>query len=128
MPILAEWIDSRLQAGRALIVLGDCNRRLTGENDRGGRERAAGEPEIMMLATAHTQPRGGDGYDRAFIDPLLVGPKPPHWRSRFQEGVLSEAATTEGRAVWEERIADHCPFRAPFHIEEGPAPLNEGGE
>ena len=90
-------------------VLGDCNRRLTGENDRGWRERAAGEPEIMMLATAHTQPRCGDGYDREFIDPILVGPTPPHWRSSFQEVVFREAATTEGRAVWEERIADHCP-------------------
>ena len=111
-----------MQAGRALRVLGACNRRLTGENERGGRERAAGEPERMMLAPAPTQPRGGDGYDRAFIDPILVGPTPPHWRSSFQEGVCSEAATTEGRAVWEERIAAPCPFRAPFHIEEWPAP------
>ena len=122
VPILAEWSDSRLQDGRAIMVLGDCNRRLTRENDRVWRELADGDLGTIELATAQEKPRCGDGYYKEFIDPLLVGQKPTHWRSRFQEVVLSEAMTTEGRAVWEERLSDHCPLRATFNVEELFAP------
>ena len=118
VPILEEWIDSRLQAGQALMVLGDFNRRLTMENDRVWREMADGEPGTIELATAHTKPRCWDGYYREFIDHILVGPKTAQWLSSFQEIVFSEAATTEGRAVWEARLSDHCPLRATFDVEE----------
>lgn len=121
VPILKDWIDRRLRDGRALLVLGDFNRRLTVENDWVWRELAAGEPATIRLATAHTKPRCWDGYYQEFIDHILVGPKTARWLSSFQEIVFSEAATKEGRTVWEERISDHCPLRATFNIEEEPA-------
>ena len=117
-PILEDWIDKRLQAGRALLVLGDFNRRLTLENDRVWRQMADGEPGPITLATVHTKPRCWDGYYREFIDHILVGPQTAQWLSSFQEVVFSEAATQEGRAVWEERLSDHCPLRATFNVEE----------
>ena len=122
VPILEEWIDKRLQDGRALLVLGDFNRRLTMENDRVWREMADGEPGSILLATAQTKPRCWDGYYREFIDHILVGPRTAQWLSSFQEIVFSEAAMKTGRAVWEERLSDHCPLRATFNIEELSAP------
>ena len=104
------------------MVLGDFNRRLTMENDRVWRELADGEPGTIELATAQEKPRCWDGYYKEFIDPILVGPKTAHWRSSFQEIVLSEAMTTEGRTVWEERLSDHCPLWATFNVEELFAP------
>ncbi len=118
VPILEEWIDSRLKDGRALIVLGDFNRRLTMENDRVWREIADGDPGMIELATSQKKPRCWDGYYKEFIDHILVGPKTSQWLSSFQEIVFSEAATKEGLTVWKKRLSDHCPLRATFNIEE----------
>ena len=118
VPILEEWIDSRLRDGRALIVLGDFNRRLTMENDRVWREIADGDPGMIELATAQKKPRCWNGYYKEFIDHILVGPKTGQWLSSFQEIVFSEASTKEGLTVWKKRLSDHCPLRATFNIEE----------
>ena len=118
VPILEDWIDRRLQDGRALLVLGDFNRRLTVEHDWVWRELADGEPAKIRLATAQEKPRCWDGYYREFIDHILVGPKTAQWLSSFQEIVFSEATTMEGRTVWEERLSDPCPLRATFNVEE----------
>ena len=118
VPILEEWIDSRLRDGRALIVLGDFNRRLTMENDRVWREIADGDPGMIELVTAQEKPRCWDGYYKEFIDHILIGPKTSKWLSSFQEIVFSEADTKEGLTVWKKRLSDHCPLRATFNIEE----------
>ena len=80
IPILEEWIDKRLQDGRALMVLGDFNRRLTVENDRVWRELADGEPELIMLATAHRE--------AALLGRLLPGVHRsyPRWPTRRRNG------------------------------------------
>ena len=118
VPIFEEWIDKRLQDGQALMVLGDFNRRLTVENDRVWREMADGDPGTIELATAQEKPCCWDGYYKEFIDHILVGPKTAQWLSSFQEIVFSKAATKEGRAVWEERLSDHCPLQATFNVGE----------
>ena len=54
---------------------------------------------MIMLVTAHTNPRYWDGYYKEFIDHILVGPQTAQWLASFQEVVFREATTMEGRAV-----------------------------
>ena len=118
VPILEKWIDSRLKDGRAVIVLGDFNRRLMMENDRVWRELADGEPEPIMLATTQKKQRCWGGRRKEFIDHILIGPKMSQWLSSFQEIVFSEAATRKGFTVGKKKLSDHCPSKATFNIEE----------
>ena len=118
IPILEEWIDGRMKDGRALIVLGDFNRRLAMDDDRVWREIADGEPGPIVLTTAQEKPRCWEGKYGEFIDHILVGPKASRWLSSFQEIVFREAATEEGHADWKDRLSDHCPLRATFNVEE----------
>lgn len=119
VPILEEWIDSQLKDGRALIVLGDFNRRLMIKNDCVWRELADGEPEPIMLATTQKKKQRcwGSRYPE-FIDYILIGPKMAQWLSGSQDIVFREAATKKGFKVWKERLSDHCPLKATFNIEE----------
>lgn len=105
---LESWIDRRLERGRALVLLGDFNRRMDQRHDDLWRFLADGNPKPIYRVNAGQKPKCWNSRSPEFIDHIIVGPiagkaVKPH---SFEESTYTE--TNYYR--WRKRLSDHCPI------------------
>lgn len=105
---LESWIDRRLERGRALVLLGDFNRRMDQRGDDLWRFIADGNPKPIFRVNAGKRQKCWGGRFPEFIDHIVVGPisgkaVKPH---SFEE--LTYRETNFFR--WRKRLSDHCPI------------------
>lgn len=101
VPVLEAWVDERSDAGRAVLVGGDFNRRLEGVGDAVWLDLADGTPSALNIAGEGIGPECDPRY-RQFIDFLVMNEEAARL---FGEGSFSE--TTFGET---EQPSDHCPI------------------
>lgn len=99
--VLEAWIDTRSEAGRAVIVGGDFNRRLEAGDDLVWADLNDGMPSDLAIASAGTGPACDPRYTE-FIDFLVLNEP---GRSLMKPGSFRE--TVYDTAA---RPSDHCPI------------------
>ena len=101
VPVLESWADERSQAGHAVIIGGDFNRRLESANDLVWQDIDDGDPVDWMVAGEGIGPQCDPRY-REFIDFLVMN---ENASAIAAEDSFRETTFDEGR-----RASDHCPI------------------
>jgi len=101
VPVLEAWIDERSEAGRAVLVGGDFNRRLEGAGDAVWRDLADGDPAALGIAGEGIGPECDPRY-RQFIDFLVMNEDAS---ASVDPGSFNETTYGDGA-----RPSDHCPI------------------
>lgn len=100
-PVLEAWLDERSEDGRAVIVGGDFNRRLTRPDDSVWSDLDDGAPVDLVVAGDGSAPNCDPRY-REFIDFLVLN---EYAAGLKVAGSFAETTFEEGR-----RASDHCPI------------------
>ncbi|MFZ5670563.1 MAG: endonuclease/exonuclease/phosphatase family protein [Pseudomonadota bacterium] len=101
--VVERWLDIRSEAGEAVVILGDFNRRLLVKGDVVRRSLDDGAPAAASLTfTAGEAKPACDPEHESFIDHILLNaPAATAWTAGdFREWTWGEGA----------RLSDHCPI------------------
>ena len=101
IPVLEAWADDRSNAGHAVLIGGDFNRRLEQEGDRVWSDLDDNDPVDWIIAGEGVGPRCDPRY-REFIDFLIMNEDAAAMAigESFRETTFEEDA----------RASDHCPI------------------
>lgn len=101
--VVERWLDIRSEAGEAVIILGDFNRRLLVKGDAVRRSLDDGDPEAADLTfTAEGVKPACDPEHESFIDHILLNAAAAR---SWAAGDFREWTYVGGA-----RLADHCPI------------------
>lgn len=101
IPVLEAWIDERGEDGRAVIVGGDFNRRLTADGDTVWADLDDGAPVDLIVAGEGITPMCDLRYN-AFIDFIVI--------NEFGASLMKDDSFAETTFEVDQRASDHCPI------------------
>lgn len=106
--VVEDWIDARVAAGEAHVVLGDFNRFLTAD-DSVWLDLDDGDPagaDLIRSIPQGTPTPCWSGVFTEFIDHIVLDPTSASWMQASDQLVYAE---TDFYAYYE-RLSDHCPL------------------
>lgn len=112
LPILAKWIDDRVQEGIPFVVLGDFNRTFS-DTEEFWKGMNAGGSNGLRRSTANQLSDCWAGKHPQFIDHLVLGGPARFW---FDSNSFKVLVYDEVQPSFEQKISDHCPQYADFNI------------
>ena len=115
--ILQKWIHERVGESMPFVVMGDFNRRLSGENDIFWSEIDEGEPAgaDLVRATEGLASKCWGGRRSGYVDHIVYGLEVKQWAM----------AGSFGQLVYEEPgrmknlLSDHCPIFITLDVSRG---------
>lgn len=109
VPVLDQWIESHISAGKQFVVMGDFNHRLTTPDNKLWEVLTEMDGEKVKLVNSMQNLEGCHPKYPAPIDHIIMGPKASKLHVPGSETV-HYFPSANGTMAQEEMYSDHCPI------------------
>ncbi len=121
VPVLDKWIENNVTEGKAFVILGDFNHRITTPDNRFWQDLEDMNGKPISIKSSMENVRGCHPRYPEPIDHIVAGPNSLKYYSQGSENVFYFGKTPDTMTE-EDMLSDHCPisvdlnFASPFPV------------
>lgn len=108
VPILDDWMEERLKAGKPFVVLGDFNHRIANAENKLWKDLTHMDGKPVVIVNSMKELKGCHPRYPDPIDHILMGAGAEQWQVQGSETVYYFPGKVDAMTE-EEMLSDHCP-------------------